>query len=155
MVRHNLAARSLRHLRFARRMMAGQPLLARVSRSHHASAYVSLDGYQLPLGRVLRRLPLRDSSGTERSAPSDGPIDDGWTPSVETALRLLPRLPEYAETAADTPADSATWQTPPDVSDDMRTRDSADGVSDASLTPPTPLAEDTPSARAPMRPDRR
>ncbi len=153
MVRHNLAARSLRHLRFARRMMAGQPLLARVSKSHHASAYVSLDGYQLPVGRVLRRLPLRDSIVTESAAPGDGPIDDGLTPPVETVLRLLPRLPEYAEAAADTPADSATWQTPPAVSDDSRTRDSAD---DASPTMPTPPAEDTqPPARAPMRPDGR
>ena len=151
MVGHNLAARSLRHLRFARRMMAGQPLLARVSNGHHASAYVSLDGYQLPVGRVLRRLPLRDSIVTESAAPGDSSIDDGWTPPVETVLRLLPRLPEYAAAAADTPADSATWQTPPAVSDE-RTRASGWHV-DACLR--RHLTDTQPPARAPMRPDGR
>ena len=158
MVRHDLAARSLRHLRFARRMMAGQPLLARVSKSHHAPAYVSLDGYQLPVGRVLRRLPLSDSTVTESAALGDSPIDDGLTPPVETVLRLLPRLPEYAEAAADTLADRATGRRRLPLSWTMRARATQRMVcrTHRVATLPTPPAEDAqPPARAPLRPDGR
>ncbi len=102
MVRHDLAARSLRHLRFAHRMMASQPLLARASHMYQPPTAVSLDGYLLPMGHILRRLPLNDStwSGARaESGVSAAPAAD-TAPPAETLLRLLPRLPEMR--AADT-----------------------------------------------------
>lgn len=94
MVRHNLAAWSLRHLRFARRMMAGQPLLVRADYPSYAPAYVSLAGYQLPVGRVLRYLPRADTAWLDDAALSSLPTSDLEMSPGETLLRLLPRLPE-------------------------------------------------------------
>lgn len=104
MARQNLAARSLRHLRFAHRMMVGQPLLARASHSSHPPTAITLDGYQLPMGRILRRMPLNDAIWATEGA--EGAMDAGPSAEVaapiETLLRLLPRLPETDD--ADTPS---------------------------------------------------
>lgn len=160
MVRHNLAARSLRHLRFARRMMAGQPLLARASYGHHATAYVSLDGYQLPMGRVLRRLPLSDLSWTESATPdnslaANSAANDVRTAPAETVLRLLPRLPENATTEIeiDLSADMAAWPTPPAITDEPLPQSSTNGAPPIPPTPP--VTESQPPARLSIRPDGR
>ncbi|HEX5442143.1 MAG TPA: hypothetical protein VFW76_14740, partial [Ktedonobacterales bacterium] len=96
MARHDLAARSLRHLRFAHRMMVGQPLLARASHISHPPTSIVLDGYQMPIGRILRRLPLHDVMWAADGAEGEmdaAPAADIAPPS-DTLLRLLPRLPE-------------------------------------------------------------
>ncbi|HET8906244.1 MAG TPA: hypothetical protein VFN11_04695, partial [Ktedonobacterales bacterium] len=103
MVGHNLASRSLRHLRFARQMIAGQPLLARAIESaqrNHSQIepdFASVNGNQLPVGRIVRYLPRSEPPPTQYMAPSDDRRDDmradSVPPSIERALRLLPRQP--------------------------------------------------------------
>ena len=119
MVRHALATRSLRHLRFARRMMVGQPLLARASEGMHAgqaSVYIAPDGRQLPLGHVLRRLPRHEASWEAAVAadafPARAASDAPVAPVSETALRLLPSLsaPDVSDTAPDA---APAVETPP------------------------------------------
>ena len=162
MARHALAARSLRHLRFARRMMVGQPLLARASeamRAGRASVYVAPDGRQLPLGHVLRRLPRHEppweadilADAFSARTASDAPV----APISETALRLLPSLsaPDTFDAAPET---APVAETPPVArSDEPRRRravDDAPAISPA-ISPATQPAE--PAASQPMRPDGR
>ncbi len=104
MARHNLAARSLRHLWFAHRIMVSQPLLARTSHIYHRPTTIALDGYQLPVGRILRRVPLSETywlADSGDSEASSAPATEVTTPA-ETLLRLLPRMPETHD--ADTPS---------------------------------------------------
>jgi uncharacterized protein DUF4157 len=103
MVGHNLASRSLRHLRFARQMTAGQPLLARAIESVQRDRtwirpdFVSVDGNQLPVGRIVRYLPRSEPpqthGGTTTEAFREDMREDIVPPSIERALRLLPRQP--------------------------------------------------------------
>ena len=148
MARHNLAARSLRHLRFAHRMMVGQPLLARASHSSLAPTSIVLDGYQLPLGRILRRLPLDDAMWTADVPDSEvvaAPAAD-VAPPVEMLLRLLPRLPETHndDTASATATDD--MDAPPATTSHSGQTHARRVVDDAPLTPTTPPA--VPPARS-------
>jgi hypothetical protein len=116
MARHNLAARSLRHLRFAHRVMVGQPLLARASHSSHPQTSVVLDGYQLPLGRILRHLPLNDAKWIADSVDSEvaaTPASDAAAHPTEAVLRLLPRLPEPHDADATSAASEDDMGAPP------------------------------------------
>jgi hypothetical protein len=151
MARHNLAARSLRHLRYAHRMMVSQPLLARASHTSHPPTSIVLDGYQLPLGRILRHLPLNDAvwaaDGAD-SAADTAPFPEVAAP-VETLLRLLPRLPEThdADATSDTPEDDVGDVGAPPATTSLSGQTHARHVADdALLTPTTPPA--VPQARA-------
>ena len=154
MARHNLAARSLRHLRFAHRVMVGQPLLARASHSSHPPTSVELDGYQLPLGSILRHLPLNDAMWTADSADSEvvaTPADDVAAPA-ETLLRLLPRLPETHDADATSAAPEDDMGAPPattSLSPQTHARHHADAAPPAQTT----TSVGVPQARADgMRP---
>lgn len=126
MGRHNLAAHSLRHLRFARRITVGQPLLTRAADSHTLPPYIVLDGRVLPLGRVLRHLPQSAATWPEQTAlgkilPSDVSdlsdtsdaisASDAGLPPAETLLRLLPRLPAQPSANDDTSEFAGSWST--------------------------------------------
>ena len=121
MARHSLAARSLRHLRFARRIMVGQPLLAhasRDSRPNHQLTYIALGGRQLALGHVLRHLPrpvasqvddiaadapalaASDASESFNTAPPASRVSDG-----AATLRLVP--PPFPAAPGVAPAEPA------------------------------------------------
>ena len=118
MARHNLAARSLRHLRFAHRVMVSQPLLARASHSSHSPTAIVLDGRQLPLGRILRHLPLNDAMWTADSADSEvavAPAAD-MAPPAESLLRLLPRLTEMHDADVTSAAPEDDMGAPPATS---------------------------------------
>jgi uncharacterized protein DUF4157 len=163
MAQHNLAARSLRHMRFARRMVAGQPLLAHALTGNHfhATAYVSLHGHQLPVGRIVRRLPLNDELWmADATLDTNLTSDEAMTPTAETMLRLLPRLPE-ADTPAATGIDSSTHpaasQTPPttEITTESlpdRARETAPDTQSIPPTAPaltvTTVATDAPAMRA-------
>src|SRR5690242_11407362 len=158
MARHALAARSLRHLRFARRMMVGQPLLARASeamRAGQASVYVAPDGRQLPLGHVLRRLPRHEAPWEADIAADVSPArtasDVLMAPISETALRLLPAL------SAPDAFDAATDAAPVARRDEPRRRrvvDDAPAEPLASRASSTPAPAE-PAASQPPRPDGR
>jgi Domain of unknown function (DUF4157) len=150
MARHNLAARSLRHLRFAHRMMVGQPLLARASHSSYPPTSIALDGYQLPLGRILRRLPLDDAMWTTDVADGEtgaAPVAD-VAPPAETLLRLLPRLAEThdADTTSAAPGDD--MGAPPATTRLSGQTDARRVADDASAAPTT-----TPPTVPPARSD--
>ena len=125
MVGHNLASRSLRHLRFARQLTAGQPLLARAIESaqrDHSRLdpdFVLVNGNQLPVGRIIRYLPRSEPPQTRYIAPPDTMRDDmradGVRPSIERALRLVPRQPAH-EPRADAPRQPGEPPTPEYVS---------------------------------------
>ncbi len=142
MARHNLAARSLRHLWFAHRMMVGQPLLARASHiSHHPPTSIVLDGHQLPLGRILRRLPLDDAmwiaDGAESEADAASAAD--VVPPAETLLRLLPRLPEAHDADTTSAAPEDDMGAPPattSLSGQTHARRGADDAPRTFTTPP-------------------
>ena len=142
MARHNLAARSLRHLRFARRMTANQPLLARVTQITHLPIAISFDGYQLPMGRIVRRLPqsetkwLAESQDSEADAASAADI----SPAAETQLRLLPRLPETHA------ADTASAPLGNEIGEQPRT------TSSSTQPQPRRVADDAPPAKTTTAP---
>jgi len=140
MVRHSLAARGLRHLRFARRMMVGQPLLARASedmRPGYQPAYVALDGRQVLLGHVLRHLARHEATWTDDTTadvlPASDVADGLMAPGSETTLRLLPPLAAPDDVAVATDTLIVDAQRPNAVSDE-----------------PAPMIDTTP-ATAPTR----
>ena len=161
MARHAFAARSLRHLRFARRMMVGQPLLARASEGMHAgqaSVYIAPDGRQLPLGHVLRRLPRHEASWEAAVAadafPARAASDAPVAPVSETALRLLPSLsaPDVSDTAPDA---APAVETPPAATRVAAPgRRTVDAAPESSSVSPMPAPAE-PAASQPPRPDGR
>src|SRR6185437_13047834 len=148
MARHNLAARSLRHLRFAHRILVSQPLLARASHVYHPPTTISLDGYQLPVGRILRRLPLNETMWIAESGDSEvgtAPATEVAAPA-ETLLRLLPRLPETRDsdaTSAPTGDDVGALSATTSRSGQMQSHRGADDTQSAPTSLPT-----APPARA-------
>jgi Domain of unknown function (DUF4157) len=113
MVQRTIAAHSLRHLRFARRVMGAQPPLSRATDDAAiatlAAIYVSPEGRQLPLAPVLRRLPPReptpeDETATRNTPGAEAASQPGIAPGM-APLRLLPRPPQIEEPAKE-PAES-------------------------------------------------
>lgn len=158
MVRHSLAARSLRHLRFARRMTVGQPLLARASegiRPGYQPTYVALDGRQALLGHILRRLPHHevawaDDAGVDILPASDG-ASEPLPPEPEPALRLLPPLDAPDDGAIATGTFIGDAQQPTSVS--SVSDEFAPMMDDTPATAPAP--GEAPRIPEPARPDGR
>ena len=156
MARYNIAARSLRHLRFARRMLVSQSLLARVTQITHPPIAISFDGYQFPIGRILRRLPQSETMWLAESEDSEAdaaPAADVASPA-ETLLRLLPRLPEThaADTASAPPGNEVDAQPrTTSSSTQLRPRRVADDAPPATTTTApglSPVRADAPRPRS-------
>ena len=142
MGRNILAARSLRHLRFARRMLVSQPLLARAAEGVHPGyqpVYVTPDGRRLPLGHIVRRAPRDDMPWlSDLTAPA--PLVTGDVPA-ETGLRLLPPLTEsgerdaFANATPDTPHRDADPTTLAPVAERDRSHPSDTATAEAPVIP--------------------